>query len=87
MALISTTNFFLFSRLVMAPPVEIKRPDTDFQVDTEGGDGYRRLREEEKQELKVLLNNFSAEATRISPEEIEFKKGLNCVWFLKDVFL
>ena len=50
-----------------------------FKVDVSGGDGYRKLREEEKDALKETLNRFSEDATKISAQEIEFKKGEECI--------
>lgn len=52
--------------------------DPPFNIDCGGSGphkGFRQLREEELDELSQLLNKFSDEATKISAEEIEFKKG------------
>lgn len=45
--------------------------------DEHGQKTYRRLDAAEFESLKRYLNAFSAEATKIDPEEIDFKKGNN----------
>ena len=49
-----------------------------FQANCEGsgpGKGFRKLREGELKQLNEELHQFSDDATKISSEEIEFKKG------------
>ncbi|XP_067943053.1 uncharacterized protein [Watersipora subatra] len=57
-------------------------PSGNFAVDVTGGDGYRKLRESEEEVLKESLSRFSEEATRISQQEIDFKKDL-VKWLVK----
>ena len=50
-----------------------------FQANCEGsgpGKGFRKLREGELKQLNEELHQFSDDATKISSEEIEFKKGM-----------
>lgn len=57
-------------------PGPAKPPANGFQIDLQAGGKYRVLRPEESQCLKEQLNKFSEESTKISAQEIEFKKGM-----------
>ena len=49
--------------------------DKEFCTDPSGGAGYGRLRDGEKETLKLRLNDICEQETKISPQDIEIRKG------------
>ena len=66
--------------------------DKEFCIDPSGGAGYRRLRDGEKETLKLRLNEICEQETKISPQDLEIRKGkimnmLPIVFIIECLFL